>query len=229
MKKFKFLIIGFLIGSFFFGGVVRAVEEYFNVKIFNVRFIFNNQEKAGSDKPYMYKNGPYYVPIAFIYSGTTYVPIRYVSETLGQPVKYFAKQGKIFIGEIPDGDFMSDILKPVTFKDLVFLNTQIKVKDTVFDSGYKMQCFEKENTATFNLSGKYSKITGYIGLDVDALGTATVRVYKDETLIYETMMFQIDPASRFEWYVTGGQVLTIKVLDVNADETMVDIGDPIIK
>jgi hypothetical protein len=231
MKKntLKALVLGFILGSMFFGVISGAAVQTFLLENFQVRYIFNNVEKSGSDKPFFYKNGANYVPGALIYAGTTYVPLRFVCNSLGLPVKYFAPQKKIYVGEVPDGDFMSNLLKPYQINDMVLENSVIRIKDTVYDTGYRFHCVKEESSVLFPLAKRYTTITGSIGMAEDAKWGASVKVYRDDVLIYSTSMFQIDAAQTFKWNVSGGEVLRIVIDGVKTADTVVNFGDLVIR
>jgi hypothetical protein len=85
MKK---SIASFIAGAIIFStvGVYAAggnmIEVFYNVKDIKINMVSNMPEQ----KP-------------FIYNGTTYVPLRYVADSLGQDVGWDGKTQTIFIGE----------------------------------------------------------------------------------------------------------------------------------
>jgi cyclophilin family peptidyl-prolyl cis-trans isomerase len=86
--KLKGLVMGLLIGGLISSSAVYAasgtkIEVNFN----KIKFMFNGVEK----KPSQGKG--------FIYQGTTYVPLRFVSESLGKPVTYNSKTETVFVGK----------------------------------------------------------------------------------------------------------------------------------
>ena len=62
----------------------ERIEVYFK----QIRFVFD-----GKDKPVPAEQGK-----PFVYNGTTYVPLRYMSEALGKPVHYDPKRETIRVG-----------------------------------------------------------------------------------------------------------------------------------
>mgnify|MGYP000636779159 CR=1 FL=1 len=85
--KFKGLVVGLCLGSMLAGSAVYAsgtqIEVYFN----NLKYMFDGVEK----KPSLGKG--------FIYEGTTYVPLRFMSETLGKEVKWDEANQTIWVGQ----------------------------------------------------------------------------------------------------------------------------------
>lgn len=88
-NKLQGLVMGILIGVLVSvtwvqaSGTATPIEVYFNKLVFK----FNGVEKK-PDQP------------GFIYNDTTYVPLRFVSETLGVPVKYNGDTGTISLGAV---------------------------------------------------------------------------------------------------------------------------------
>ncbi|GGF93286.1 copper amine oxidase N-terminal domain-containing protein [Paenibacillus abyssi] len=85
--KVKGLVAGLLIGSLVSGSAVFAasgsmIEVFYNVKDIKI----NKVSKTPNEQP-------------FIYKGTTFVPLRFVSESLGQQVKWDSKNQAVWIGE----------------------------------------------------------------------------------------------------------------------------------
>lgn len=77
-KKYKQLIVGVVLGAFLFNGVpTMALSGLRNisVKYDNIRITLNGKEVKADAEP-------------FIYNGSTYVPLRFVSETLGASVNW---------------------------------------------------------------------------------------------------------------------------------------------
>jgi len=79
------IVIGVLVSVTFVqaSGTATPIEVYFN----NLIFKFNGVEKK-PDQP------------GFVYNDTTYVPLRFVSESLGVPVKYNGDTGTISLGDV---------------------------------------------------------------------------------------------------------------------------------
>ncbi len=100
MRTFKarHLIVSFMAGSVFFSGIGYAAS---NAKIeallSPVKYFFDGVEKKAPDKQQ-----------GINYNGTTYVPLRFVAESLGQQVRYDSKQGSIYISPKQKGKPFAD-------------------------------------------------------------------------------------------------------------------------
>lgn len=99
LRKLKPLIAGLLLGFLISNGIAYAANNGYLLSLFEVKIFVNGQEKKASDRQYQYYNGKEYVPAALSYNGTTYVPLRFFSEILGQQVKYDSRDKAIHIGE----------------------------------------------------------------------------------------------------------------------------------
>jgi foldase protein PrsA len=87
--KMKGLIIGLTIGTMLSGTAAWAAGTQIEVAFRNLKYMFDGVEKVPSDGK------------SFIYEGTTYVPIRFVSEALGKPVEWDEANETIWIGNNP--------------------------------------------------------------------------------------------------------------------------------
>ena len=91
MKKHLLLfLLSLVMGTLLFSSTVLAAEQPITVNPLQVKFYINGSEKTpAEDLP------------SFIYQGTTYVPLRFVAESLGQPVKWDETTLSIWIGTPP--------------------------------------------------------------------------------------------------------------------------------
>ncbi len=97
MKRFarlKWLFTGAIIGTLVASGVTalgastaQFIEVYYN----NIKVYIDGEEKTVNDQP-------------FIYEGKTYVPLRFVSESLGKNVQWDSKNASVYIGKPPSGN-----------------------------------------------------------------------------------------------------------------------------
>ncbi|MBO8170326.1 MAG: hypothetical protein H0Z33_00365 [Bacillaceae bacterium] len=99
---------GVLCGAFIvmalYGG--SAVAEQFARTIavhqYPVSFYINGEKVNPKDtRPGYFFNGKAEVPLSFIYKGTTYVPIRFIGESLGQEVGWDGNSYSVWVGDKP--------------------------------------------------------------------------------------------------------------------------------
>ncbi|WP_409345260.1 peptidylprolyl isomerase [Paenibacillus sp. MBLB4367] len=87
-QKIKYLAIGVIVGALLstsiavYGAAGNQIEVYFK----ELRFMFDGTEKKITEGT------------SFIYEGTTYVPIRFMSESIGKFVQYDDKHQTIWVG-----------------------------------------------------------------------------------------------------------------------------------
>ncbi|WP_281885475.1 peptidylprolyl isomerase [Paenibacillus sp. YYML68] len=88
-EKLKLLTAGGVIGALLTTAVgVSAAGEQLDVYVKQLKLVFHGVERQleeGQGK-------------TFIHEGTTYVPLRFISESLGQPVQYNGQRETIYIG-----------------------------------------------------------------------------------------------------------------------------------
>ncbi|MDR6549575.1 peptidylprolyl isomerase [Paenibacillus qinlingensis] len=88
--KVKGLIVGLTIGSVLSGTVAFAAGTQIEVAFRNLTYMFDGVEKTPTDSK------------GFIYEGTTYVPLRFMSDSLGKKVAWDDETSTIWIGNNPN-------------------------------------------------------------------------------------------------------------------------------
>lgn len=81
--KLKYLVTGFIAGGIFCSGVVYAASSI-KVDFLPLKYYFDGVQKK-TPKP------------GFIYNGTTYVPLRFMADSLGKEVLYNPKTKAIYV------------------------------------------------------------------------------------------------------------------------------------
>jgi hypothetical protein len=80
-------------------GFSYAALTKIEVSLNPITFLLNGQEIKPSDREQQYFNGKAYVPASFVHQGTTYVPLRFVSEKMGYQVEYDADKHTVSLGK----------------------------------------------------------------------------------------------------------------------------------
>jgi foldase protein PrsA len=88
--KVKGLILGITIGSLISGSVALASSSQIEVAFRSLKYMFDGVEKVPTEEK------------GFIYEGSTYVPLRFIQETLGKPVEWDEANETIWIGSNPN-------------------------------------------------------------------------------------------------------------------------------
>lgn len=181
-------ITGFIAGAITFSSIGafaasgKAIEVFYSIKDIKI----DNVSQMPVQKP-------------FTYNGTTFVPLRFIADKLGQPIKYDAGTQIIYIGKF-DGEkhYFGDVIKHSDY-DATALSfeysdgTVIKDKLNKEHTKYLLLKYEPTMTEkpaaefTFDLNKNYTKFFTTIGFtnnsgDIDK--PIQVRIYADDKRIY---------------------------------------------
>ena len=163
MKKF---VAGLLIGISLMSGVAHASGTKLEVAFEAVKFYFDGVQKAPSGEQGV-----------FVHQGTTYVPIRFISEALGREVTWDGKNKAVLINgksqeiSYQDGTYRGSYVdNPVMQVGVEFtLENNIVTAFTLKHLEYKGKDYikEKEDKTIIELKAQYDKLANYlIGKDI---------------------------------------------------------------
>ena len=213
----KFRIVSALAIIFALSTVVLASARLVNIKVAydNIKVVVDGREvQFGVDS-----TGKKIEP--FIYNGTTYLPIRAVGEALGKQVQWdqntktaFLGDGQVITGE--SQKVLTEVMPPFT-KSKVTVTTKNDTRNEIdlagkkYNNGISFESHKVGSTgyANFNLEGKYSNLTGLLGLD-DAEHEIKVDFIGDGRLLqsYDIIGGQLPVNVNLD--VTGVRLLEIK-------------------
>lgn len=119
----------------------------------------------------------------FAYNGTTYVPLRAVSQALGKPVEWDGVNQRVYIGKVPGQDLhLNDVCPPYQ------TNNYDSSQDYATIAGVKYldnALFYSGGYALYNLNGQFSTLEFDVGhLDGEAMYNCTINIYLDSKLAY---------------------------------------------
>lgn len=123
---------------------------------------------------------------AFIYNGTTYLPVRAISEAVGKNVQWEGKTRSVYLGK-HTGDAPAVWLKDMDY----FVGTGgFHVQDTLKDNlgNHHTNVIYGNFKRTYVLNDQYSRITGSLFMDYEHRSYSTdgtLKIYGDEELLYE--------------------------------------------
>ncbi|MDF2715879.1 MAG: superoxide dismutase copper/zinc binding protein [Paenibacillus sp.] len=100
----------FLCGSIFFSGLGFAADRHAEISTEKLFFFVKGRNATSGDGSF--DNGGTRVPEAFIYEGTTYIPVRKAAELLGEPVYWDGAAKSISIG-LPSATLVNANGEPV--------------------------------------------------------------------------------------------------------------------
>lgn len=187
--KARHLMASFLVGSLFFSGIGYAATSATNIKVFfqPLKYYFDGVEKKAPDDQQ-----------GFVYNGTTYVPLRFVSESFGKKIGYDGPTSSIYVGKQKEGT--------VTYLEEMQTITAegdgINVGNFTTNMGekYVHGIYSRHNyyggyghiKNEYILNGNYKAFEAYLAPNegwntspkADAIGQ--LKVYADEKLVYSS-------------------------------------------
>lgn len=132
----------------------------------------------------------------FIYNGTTYVPLRAVSESLGKSVSWDGENSRVYIGEAPGSkQYLLTVCPPYQKEVTYFFDEPATI--TMSGKKYANGCAFC-GYALFNLDGKYDTLSFDVGhIDGDGMVEGTLNIYLDDSLSFSV---DLDPESMPQHY-----------------------------
>lgn len=132
---------------------------------------------------------------AFIYNGTTYLPVRAIGEALGKTVQWEGKTNSVYVGK-HTGEKPAVWLKDLDYFTGSAFKTETTDKDNLGQA--RTNCIvtvSRDNT--YRINGQYSLITGTLYQKYDYRSEPShgfIKIYGDGELLYEAEMnMGIDP------------------------------------
>lgn len=182
--KARHLMASFLVGSLFFSGIGYAATSATNIKVFfqPLKYYFDGVEKKAPDDQQ-----------GFVYNGTTYVPLRFVSESFGKKIGYDGPTSSIYVGKQKEGTVTYlEEMQTITAE-----GDRINVGNFTTNMGekYVHGIYSRYNGSIKNeyiLNGNYKAFQAYLAPNegwntspkVDAIGE--LKVYTDDKLVYSS-------------------------------------------
>lgn len=207
--NFKSVCLGFVSGVLVMGtipAIGKTVEDYIKVLYRNIKiYADGNLVNTSGDNE------------AFIYNGTTYLPIRAVGEAFNKAVNWDGKNSAVYLGIQPTTTGQPTVL----LEDMDhftattgFGEMQDGGKDNtgaVHSTG--VNCNRNTGEVEYLLNGKYRKLSGIVGLSYSGRDTRSnygIKIYGDSKLLYSSPDFTggVEPES-FNVNITG--VLKLKI------------------
>jgi len=191
----KLLIVASYLGIFVLGGLTftnlsttEAASTLKKISVFQeaIHYYIDKIEKVPDEG----QSG-------FIYQGTTYVPMRFIAESLGEPVTWDGKTKSVYIGEVPKFVPLKDV-KPIGYdENHYFYYPQSVVISTgeKFEYSYQLGGFHgggavQDITHEYLTNGEYKGFETYLApvkkLMAGSHGVGSLKIYADNELVYES-------------------------------------------
>lgn len=233
MRKLKSFIAGILTGALLMSGMVFAKQISENAELFynNIKIYIDGGELVPKDP-----NGNIVEP--FIYNGTTYLPIRAVSNAFGKDVEWEGETQSIYIGK-KDQTKPDNYLDRIQYTDFKTERGEFhRINGTITDFASKTytngillsiirDAFQIKNDidnantlVVYPLNSKYSRLTGNIVIPKE-IDTTTIKtednngtdkivfIYGDDKLIFSNTITASMPI-KIDFDTEGINLLTIK-------------------
>lgn len=197
--KSKIFVLTVLIALIFLASVSVAGAEYIDVSFPGIKIYIDGTLKHPTMQPLIYK-------------GTTYVPLRFISEALGKPVVWEGSTKSIYIGPKPGGYYLVDVLKPYSEGssfgvDFVEVNKTIELGNEKFVKSIECSCTSNLwHYIVYNLNSQYSRLT----LKVAAERNAKVQILGDDEILWEGEVSPSDLPVDLDLNVSGVNKLTMR-------------------
>lgn len=224
MKRMKDVTVGIVLGGVLFSGVSYAASTSIEVNFQSLKYFFDGVEKkAPSDQQ------------GFIYKGTTYVPLRFVSEALGKKVGYEGKTSSIYVGKQPEGQktFLEDMKTLTLGTSWNYISTNDFVSNTgekYSHAQYNGKGSDGTITAEYLLNADYKKFEAllapekYWNSKPTENNIGSLKIYVDEKLVYESGTISSDLITPKKINVDLSGALKIKLVFESYHLGLLDSG-----
>ncbi|MGG1639135.1 stalk domain-containing protein [Paenibacillus sp. NRS-1760] len=219
-KMLRHMTVGAILGGVLFSGVSYAANSMnITVNFLPLKYYFDGVEKkAPTDQQ------------GFIYKGTTYVPIRFVSESLGKKVGYDGKTTSIYVGKQKEGTvtYLKDapLLSAVDNNSRADRDTYKTNRDEVFEQFWVAGRINGAGRAELGsysyqyiLDGNYKTLSGLLAPHEIWKGNApqdnigSLKIYADDVIVYDSgaISSTLLDSIKVEADITGALVLRIEM------------------
>lgn len=150
------------------------------------------------------------VPVLVNYNGVPYAPVQLLGSMYNIGTSYNSKEKTWYLGEGTSGVYMSDVIGSPYYSTGTYLLDNVDTGGNRYSKGYELYYSSDINVYNFNLQGKYSTISGLLGLRDDSSIPGHVSFYGDGKLIKEYNFNAGDLPSDISISVKGIKKLEIK-------------------
>lgn len=237
--KLKYLCSGIILGGALFTGVsYAATATNIGVNFLPLKFYIDGSEKRLPEGQQ-----------SFVYQGTTYVPLRFVSEALGKKVGYDAPSYSVYVGKQKEGTVTYlENMKSHTSDDKgsIGVTTFVSNLGTSFNHGLYITggSFGSDNNGeygygkgnhlikTFLLDGNYTSFEAFVAPSSkwnqlaknDNLGN--IKIYADDKLVYTSGAVASDLTAPISIKLDLTGVLNLKIeLQQNVENSELGLLD----
>jgi len=181
-EKLKGAVVGLLIGATLSGGVAMAVNTatWYDVVVDGIKIVLDGKQLNPTDA-----NGNSVEPI--IYNGTTYLPVRALSNAFGKAVYWDGPNYTVYLGDMNGKlEYPSQYLTENNIGAKFNKADQKKLTDNYENTYSNGLYFFGNGTAEYLVNMKYSKLKGtlYVPKGENSTLSGQMKVIADNKVIY---------------------------------------------
>lgn len=180
MKSLRDGLVGFCLGLVVVNGTALATSfsEFIEVHYSGITVYID-----GIKTPVKDSTGAETEP--FIYNGTTYVPLAYISQSLGEPVQWDGATKSIYIGKTQgQNSYLFDVCPPYQINGLISGERDGSQIFSLAGKQYTNGYMTSSSTLLFNLDGKFDTLSFIYGhVDEEYNFSSKFSIYLDEKLV----------------------------------------------
>lgn len=214
--RFGRTLIGVLAGAVLVGGVgvsAFAASGLVSIQVNQqpVSFFFNGLDKTPANG--IFDNQGSNVPDAFIYDGTTYVPIRLVGDIFGQPVSWNGSKHAVILGRVENTNPLGAPYNcsQNAYGSMCSTPNQVTMANQPYPNATQLYVNGGATVANFNLDSEYSTFTFTVGLDDSSNNAATtVTILGDGNQLWSNTFNPGDLPKTATISVSGVNQLTVQ-------------------
>lgn len=227
-EKFKGILIGMVLVLVFSFTINTSLAETLQK---NIRVVYSDIKLFVDGVKITPKDSKGEVVEPFMYNGTTYLPVRAISEALGKQVNWDQDTKSVYIGEMPKVTYSSCGPEEFLERHKPYKGSEFSVygAGTVQIRQEDYHYFNRVSggNGTYLVNGSYTKIKGLfiMGDKLEGARSRFIKVYGDGVLLFDGVEYLkslgfkdgfIDSDSKdqpvpFEIDITGVEELTMEV------------------
>ena len=129
----------------------------------------------------------------FVYNGTTYVPLRAVSQSLGKAVNWDGENQRVYIGEAPGmKQYLNTVCPPYQTSEY-YTPVTVSMAGKKYANVMRLGWDYGSGWAMYNLNGQYSTLDFVIGhIDGRGMTESTLNIYLDGELSFSLDVYPED-------------------------------------
>jgi len=123
------------------------------------KFIINQVDKTPANN--VFYNGTKNVPSSLVYEGTTYIPIRMVSNMLDIPIQWDGKNQAVLVGtSVYSGKYLTDLAPSYKTNNVYVNSDEVTISEQKYTKTLKFKSnLKKSYEIHYDLNSQYSELT----------------------------------------------------------------------